>query len=192
MLRSLVKRWDDYFTAISFAEAGEFDLARFFMKKKKEKAKSTGWDEVFTAITFAEAGEFDTARMILQSKRRVLLVIEEEVDREILSYVEGLCKRLDIPVEILLFKKSDLLSSSFNQFLDQLKSEGLLFKVSYVEGSERLEKVLTEYLSSNEGIDFLIVKPSLAKTEKEDERLIKSLWEKLGFPLILVKERGAH
>lgn len=193
MLRSLLRRWDDYFTAATFAEMGEFDFARFLMKrKKKDKAKARGWDEVFTAIAFAEAGEFDTARMILQSKRRILLVIEEEVEKELLSYVEGLCKRLDIPAEILLFGKKVAQSNFIKDLLEHLKREGLLLKVTQVEETEKLDRVLTEYLSRNEGIDFLIVKPSYTKTEKEDERLIKSIWEKLGLPLILVKEKGAH
>ena len=193
MLRSLIKRWDDYFTAATFAEMGEFEFARSLFKgKKKEKAKASSWDEVFTAITFAEAGEFDTARMILQSKRRILLVIEEEVEKELLSYVEGLCKRLNIPVEILLFNKKLVQSQFLGELLEHLKSEGLLLKVTQVEEQEKIDKVLAEYISRNEGVDFLIVKPSYAKTEKEDERLIKSLWEKLGFPLILVKEKSAH
>jgi len=193
MLRSVLKRWDDYFTGITFAEAGEFDLARVFARGKgKERSKSLGWDELFTAITFAEAGEADTARLILHSKRRVLLIIERLVDQEILSYVKGLCQRLNLPVEILLFQEGSLKDEALEDFLSALRAEGTLFRVTKVENKASLEKILTEYLRQNQGVDYLIVKPSFSRTEREDERLIKSLWEKLGFPLILVRERGAH
>ncbi|MGC8871817.1 MAG: hypothetical protein ACP5KO_02040 [Caldimicrobium sp.] len=192
MVRSLIKRWDDYLTAITFAELGEFDFAKFLVKKKKEKVKAPGWDEVFTAITFAEEGEFETAKMLVKSKKRLLFIIEEEVDRDVLSYVEGLCKRLNLPVEILFFGKKQILRSVLNELFENLKAEGLLFKVTQFEETQNIDQILPEYLSKNEGVDFLIVKPSLTKTAKDDEKLIKSIWEKLGFPLILVKEKGAH
>jgi len=189
----LLKRWEDYFTGITFAEVGEFDLARFFVKRKRdEKSPSLSWDEIFTAITFAEAGEADTARLILHSKRRVLLIIERLVDKEMLSYVKGLCQRLNLPVEILLFQEDSLKDENLEDFLSALKAEGTLFKVTKVESKVSMEKILTEYLRKNQGVDYLIIKPTFSQTEKEDERLIKTLWERLGSPFVLIKEREAH
>ncbi|BAU23265.1 hypothetical protein THC_0880 [Caldimicrobium thiodismutans] len=193
MLELLRKKWDDYFTAITFAEGGDVDTARYFLKRKrKERAPSPAWDEIFTAVTFAEAGELDTARLILHSKKRVLFILEEDgVNQEVLSYVEGLCKRLNLPVEVLVLSKSEASRSALEVFLNHLKSEGILFRVSYVESPLSLDRVLMEYVKKNEGVEFLIVKPSHKHSQAEDERIIKGIWERLGLPFILVKERGA-
>mgnify|MGYP001772975284 CR=1 FL=1 len=193
MLELLRKKWEDYFTAITFAEGGDVETARYFLKRhRKEKAPSLSWDELFTAVTFAEAGEMDQARQILHSRKRGLIILDDDgINEEVLSYVEGLCKRLNLPVEVLVLSKSEATRSALEVFLNHLKTEGILFRVTYLERPLSLDRALMEYVKKNEGVEFLIVKPSHKHSQAEDERIIKGLWERLGLPFILVKERSA-
>lgn len=193
MLELLRKKWDDYFTAITFAEGGDVETASYFLKRqRKEKAPSLSWDELFTAVTFAEAGEMDQARQILHSRKRGLIILEDDgINEEVLSYVEGLCKRLNLPVEVLVLSKSEATRGTLEVFLNHLKTEGILFRVTYLERPLSLDRALMEYVKKNEGVEFLIVKPSHKYSQAEDERIIKGLWERLGLPFILVKERSA-
>jgi hypothetical protein len=193
MLELLRKKWDDYFTAITFAEGGDVETASYFLKRQsKEKAPSLSWDELFTAVTFAEAGEMDQARQILHSRKRGLIILEDDgINEEVLSYVEGLCKRLNLPVEVLVLSKSEATRGTLEVFLNHLKTEGILFRVTYLERPLSLDRALMEYVKKNEGVEFLIVKPSHKYSQVEDERIIRGLWERLGLPFILVKERSA-
>ncbi len=70
-------KWDDLFSAITFAEANEHDSARKFLGVKKAKKRRFSWDSIFTAVTFAEENEADTARSFLRPTSRVLLILKE-------------------------------------------------------------------------------------------------------------------
>lgn len=190
MLERVGKIWEDTFMAITFAEEGVEDMAQFFAQKAfKRRSVSLRADEIFSAVTFAEAGEFDTARLILKSKKRLLFLIEDPKDKEIFSYVENLAQRLNRPVEVLVFFSNKGSSEELETFLKKLREKGLLFRTLYVDKSEGVEEVLKEHIQENQGVEFLIIKPSKNVSLTEEEKLVKNLWDKFGFPFILVKER---
>lgn len=190
MLERVGKIWEDTFMAITFAEEGVEDMAQFFAQKAfKRRSVSLRADEIFSAVTFAEAGEFDTARLILKSKKRLLFLIEDPKDKEIFSYVENLAQRLNRPVEVLVFFSNKGSSEELETFLKKLREKGLLFRTLYVDKSEGVEEVLKEHIQENQGVEFLIIKPSKNVSLAEEEKLVKNLWDKFGFPFILVKER---
>lgn len=190
MLERVGKIWEDTFMAITFAEEGVEDMAQFFAQKAfKRRSASLRADEIFSAVTFAEAGEFDTARLILKSKKRLLFLIEDPKDKEIFSYVENLAQRLNRPVEVLVFFSDKGSSEELETFLKKLREKGLLFRTLYVDKSEGVEEVLKEHIQENQGVEFLIIKPSKNVSLAEEEKLVKNLWDKFGFPFILVKER---
>lgn len=190
MLERVGKIWEVTFMAITFAEEGVEDMAQFFAQKAfKRRSASLRTDEIFSAVTFAEAGEFDTARLIFKSKKRLLFLIEDPKDKEIFSYVENLAQRLNRPVEVLVFFSDEGSSEELETFLKKLREKGLLFRTLYVDKSEGVEEVLKEHIQENQGVEFLIIKPSKNVSLSEEEKLVKNLWDKFGFPFILVKER---
>ncbi|MCC6048189.1 MAG: hypothetical protein LM579_01495 [Thermodesulfobacterium sp.] len=66
MVSQTGSKWDEIFTAITFAEVNEHDSAREFLGVKKAKKRRFSWDSIFTAVTFAEENETDTARSFLR------------------------------------------------------------------------------------------------------------------------------
>jgi hypothetical protein len=73
-MKGLRKRLEDLMTAITFAEADEYEAALSFLAAKAGGKKKVVLDDLMTAITFAEAGLGDTAREFLQAtggKRRI-------------------------------------------------------------------------------------------------------------------------
>ncbi len=65
----------EQFTAVTFAEAGEFDTAREILEGSPtlldevlKDAEPTPAEMSWAAVAFAEAGEFDTAREMLETR----------------------------------------------------------------------------------------------------------------------------
>jgi hypothetical protein len=203
------KAWDDLFTAITFAEANEAETARAILgKKEAEKAEtaqaisgkkkkhktSWNWEDIFTAITFAEEGDFETARWFLRSKSRILFVLEEgyPLRQELFDYVKNLSKTLNLPIEVFLLAEKPI--EGLSTYLELFQKEGLLLRITQVKEKELWGKAITEYIkyhSEVELVEFLVVKPSFKSTKLNEERLVKTLWQKMGIPFILIRERMA-
>ena len=68
-MNSNLSNWDRWMTAISFAEAGEFEMARQMIPEQRGEPQLTTIEKYSMAVAFAEAGEFETARQIIQEQK---------------------------------------------------------------------------------------------------------------------------
>jgi hypothetical protein len=189
MVSQTGSKWDDIFTAITFAEANEHDSAREFLGVKKAKKRRFSWDSIFTAVTFAEENETDTARSFLRPTSRVLLILEEgyPLNEELFRYVKNLVKPMEIGVEVFFVGQN--LPQELNTYAKTLKEDGLLFRVVLVKEKSEWDKAIAEYIKEESDVEFLVIKPSFKPTKQTEDRMLRVLWQKMGVPFILIKER---
>jgi hypothetical protein len=184
------RNWlDDVFAAIAFAEVNEFETAREFLKTKRARKKKFSWDSVFTAISFAEEGEFETAKHFLRSSSRVLLLLEEDIPltQELFHYIQGLIKPMNTAVEI--FYIGEYIPDELKEFVKPLREEGLFYGVIQVKDKEVCDEAVVEYIKRHPDVDFYVIKPSKEVAQPHEERILKTLWQKMGVPFILIKQR---
>ena len=64
----LWQRFLESFTAVAFAEVGEFEIAQKLAKEAglEPKTELSLWEKIMAAVAFAEAGEFEAARQWLK------------------------------------------------------------------------------------------------------------------------------
>jgi len=189
MVSQTGSRWDDIFTAITFAEANEQDSAREFLGVKKAKKSRFSWDNIFTAVTFAEENEAETARSFLRPTSRVLLILEEgdPLNEDLFRYVKNLVKPMGIGVEV--FYVGQNLPQDLNTYAKTLKEDGLLFRLVVVKEKGEWDRAIAEYIKEQSDVEFLVIKPSFKPTKHSEEKMLRVLWQKLGVPFILIKER---
>ena len=89
-MESLTGKIERIFSAVTFAEAGEFDTARGILNEspassleEKPAAETTIDDLISVAITFAEAGEHGKALELMKDVNRKLAEIREARNRTV-------------------------------------------------------------------------------------------------------------
>ncbi len=117
-MKKLLRNIEDSMTAITFAEAGEAEIARAIMNEtkppkqvKKTRVKEKGGetltekhDRTMEAITFAEAGEHEYARELLKKDKKIekkkLLIIgnEDGFSEMLINYALGMATRMNYDI----------------------------------------------------------------------------------------------
>jgi hypothetical protein len=72
-MKNLIKKLENIYSAVAYAEAGEFETAKQIMNEirpEKRIGKISRLERVMMAITFAEANEHDTAIEIMRGEKR--------------------------------------------------------------------------------------------------------------------------
>ena len=64
-MKTWIRKLNNAFAAVAFAEAGEHETALRMMGRTPKEPVKVGLTNMLNAITFAEAGEFDTARSFM-------------------------------------------------------------------------------------------------------------------------------
>jgi GTP-binding protein EngB required for normal cell division len=65
----------------------------------------------------------------------------------------------------------------------------LLFRVVLVKEKSEWDKAIAEYIKEESDVEFLVIKPSFKPTKQTEDRMLRVLWQKMGVPFILIKER---
>lgn len=64
-MKQKLSRFQQWMTAITFAEAGEWEVVRQMIPAIQDSREAVTVDHLFSAVAFAEAGEAETALAIL-------------------------------------------------------------------------------------------------------------------------------
>lgn len=195
MKKNKKSKWEGLFNAITFAEEGEFVKAQQFLNEiglTGEEIPLTDLEGTFEAITFAEVGEFEIAKQVLINKKRILLIWEEKViEDDVLLYTLNLSKRLKFGVDILFCSEKERDWQKLKFFVFKLKTEGIPFDFIKIDNYLKLDNVVLSYIKSHKDIDFIVLKVSKENNKDQDEKLFEKIWNKIGCPFILVKEKIA-
>lgn len=124
-MKKVRKKIDAFFSAVAFAEAGEYDVAREFLREPSKPLASPAADTASArrvrripgrdlresigryaaAAAFGESGEADTAVAISHSARnvsKVLLAVDGlDLDMDALRFAANLCTRMDASLDVL-------------------------------------------------------------------------------------------
>lgn len=90
-MESITAKFERIFSAVAFAEAGEFDTARGILNEAPVSlsdhlsSETTIDDLISTAITFAEAGEHDKALEVMKEVNSKLSEIKASRNRTVAS-----------------------------------------------------------------------------------------------------------
>ena len=157
------------------------------MKKLNKVMKKI--EDAMSAVSFAEEGEFTTAREMMKEERRVLLAVRErQIDVKTLKYAVNTCKRVKAALDILYISSSGKMDPMLEQFLSELKDNGVLYRL--VARSGCLKQAIIDYTNSKTEILFAVIQSSDnldVDCAGKDRRLSES-WKNLKCPLVVVSE----
>jgi hypothetical protein len=146
-------------------------------------------EALMSAISFAEAGEFDTAREILKEERRVLLAIRENhLDKKTFKYAINTCKRVGADLDILYVSSSGKISPVLEQCLEDLKNEGINFRVVQKNGC--LKQQIIDYTNSKKEVLFAVTE-SFENLDIDcggSGKRLSEAWQRLRCPLVVVAD----
>ncbi len=157
------------------------------MGKLKKTIKK--FESAMMAASFAEEGEFDTAKGILKEERRVLLAVrKDQVDRKTLRYALNTCKRVGANLDILYISPAEALDPLLDQFLAELKGEGIDCRLMRRNGCMKQE--IIDYTSIKKEILFAVTESSsnLDVDCKGRGKKLSEAWQNLKCPLVVVAD----
>ena len=193
----LKKKVEAMLAAVSFAEAGEHEMALSFLQEsqademipeltqaqrkpvhiKKKIGVMEKLESHFMAATFAEAGDFETARQILPNYKRtqtVLLAIEGEYPTKAsFDYAFKLCKRVNASLDILQLRSnngidSDSPSEGLSALLPRLQEEGIAFKI--IVKAAGVKESLFDYVRAHKDVVTAVLdSPRVPNRETESK-----------------------
>jgi hypothetical protein len=144
------------------------------------------FEEIMSAAAFAEAGETDTAINILHERRRVLLVLTGvETDMKAARYALNICKRIRIGIEILYITRNNDEISFLEEYLKELKTKGIEYKVRRCK--ESMKKEIIRFIEKEKSIQFVVIdSQDLEINSKGDKPGTLKKWARINCPLVLV------
>jgi len=148
------------------------------------------FEEIMSSASFAEAGESDTAIDILHERRKVLLVLTgEETDMKAARYALNICKRIGVGIEILYITKNNNDKSFLEEYLKELQTKGIEYKV--IQCKESMKEEIIRFIGKEKGIQFVVVDAhDLGIDSERDVKRMLEQWKKLECPLVLVSGLG--
>jgi hypothetical protein len=163
-MSKLSEKLDKIFSAITFAESGEFDTAKEIMAEKSASSASSA------------------------SKRVLLALRGVKVDRRTLTYAMNMCKRIDADLDIMYVSRGGQISPDIEQFTSELETDNVGYTLVRVAGS--LKQEILNYTNSHRDVLFVIID---SMEDLDGETAVKSKshrksWINLKCPLVVVKE----
>jgi hypothetical protein len=144
------------------------------------------FEEIMSSVAFAEAGEVGSAIKILHERHKVLLVLTgEETDMKAARYALNICKRIGVGIEILYITKNSDEIPFLEEYLNELKTKGIEYKVGRCK--ESMKEEIIRFLEKEKGIQFVVIDSQdvgIDCVSDKPETLKK--WERLTCPLVLV------
>ena len=146
------------------------------------------FEEIMSAATFAEAGEFETAQGMLHERKKILLVLTgRETDMKAARYAVNTSKRIGAGIEILYLAKDNQEKSFLEEYLKELKTKGIEYKVTPCEKS--LKEEIAVYIEKEKDIEFVVIdSDELGVLSAKDKKAALNEWERLKCPVVLVSE----
>ena len=148
-------------------------------------------EDLMSSISFAEEGEFDTAREMLKENRRVLLAIKENyLDKKTFRYAINTCKRVGADLDILYVSSAEKISSVLEQCLEDLKNEGINFRVVQKNGC--LKQQIIDYTDNKKEILFAVTESfeNLDLDCRGKGKRLSEAWQRLRCPLVVVTDNA--
>jgi uncharacterized protein related to proFAR isomerase len=144
------------------------------------------FEEIMSSVAFAEAGEVGGAIKILHERHKVLLVLTgEETDMKAARYALNICKRIGVGIEILYITKNDDEIPFLEEYLNELKTKGIEYKVRRCKESTKEE--IIRFLEKEKDIQFVVIDShDLGIDSASDKPETLKRWERLTCPLVLV------
>jgi hypothetical protein len=142
-------------------------------------------DNLFAAVTFAEAGEFETAKEFLKKKRILVVLKDENVDSNTLSYAINACKRVKTGLDILYLGKQ--MPDVLNRFIDEAKQQGIDVIATCKNGGD-IKTEIVNYSNTKSDVMYVIVESSNEIEVSTNKKELKEPLNSLPCPLVIVKE----
>src|SRR3990172_3833996 len=165
MEKKLTKKLEAFFTAVTFAEAGELETARHIMQEE------------------------------LREDRRVLLALREgHIDTKTLKYALNTAKRIGAHLDILYVSADGIEDqngrAALARFQSELKAEGVQNRL--IRSTGCLKQAIVDYTDREKEILFAVVESSgsLDTECKNKDTRLSELWQDLKCPLVVVMEEA--
>jgi len=167
LLGDILRKVEDAMSSAAFAEAGEFDMARDFMRDSKN------------------------------ANKKVLLGTDDaDIDQKVIRYALNLCKRMGASLEILHVlrpekeKKQETASNmdvSLDPLQDSLQKLGVVYHPEMCEDCFK-EKVI-EYTEKRRDILCFVMGSLKSAAKEENKEKINNAWlQKLKCPVVIYGE----
>lgn len=201
-MKSLRRKIDTLFAAVTFAESGEHETALGFLhgaesdEERGRRVEASGGtprhedkatvgkslQDHFMAAAFAEAGEFETAARMVPAYRRtlaVLLAVDGEFPTEVaFDYAVNLCGRLNANLDVLqvLGPESGCAeepSPELSAMLNRLEGKGVEFNVTVRRA--KAGEMLFDYLRAHRDVVTAVVdSPYLRDKQSRDSSRLRT------------------